>query len=80
MDDLDDMFGTPEWQDNESAAVIINDGKEQFDVTMSGERSASSTSVYAFFPVEHNVKPLSFRKKPRSTPEKEWNIMHKQYL
>ena len=50
MDDLDDMFGTPEWQDNESAAVIINDGKEQFDVTMPGERSASSTSVYAFFP------------------------------
>ena len=34
MDDLDDMFGTPEWQDNESAAVIVNDEHGQIDLTI----------------------------------------------
>ena len=61
MDDLDDMFGTPEWQDNESAAVIVNDEHEQIDLTNPGEPSSSSTSIYPSFPVEHNARPSALR-------------------
>ena len=80
MDELDDMLGTPEWQDNESAAAIVNDEHEQIDLTSPGEPSSSSTSIDLPIPVEHNVKPsaAALRTRPRSIPEEECNNMNKK--
>ena len=78
MDDLDDMFGTPECQDNESAAAIVNDEHGQIDLTNPGEPSSSSTNINPPLPVEHNARPPALRTRPRSIPEEEWNNMNKK--
>ena len=75
MDDLDDMFGTPEWQDNESAAAIVNDEHEQIVLTSPG---SSSTSINPSPPVEHNARPFALRTRPRNVPEEEWNNRNKK--
>ena len=76
MDDLDDMFDTPE--ENEPAAVIVNDEHEPIDLTNPGGPSSSSTSIDPPLPVEHNVRPSALRSRPRSIPEEEWNNVNKK--
>ena len=78
MDDLDDMFGTPEWEDNESPGNVISDEPETINLVDSGEPSSSSTSVYPPLPAQRNERPSALRARPRDVPEDEWNGMNKK--
>ena len=76
MDDLDDMFGTPE--EIESATITANDELEQIDLTIPDGPSSSSTRIDPPLPVEHSVRPSALRTRPRDIPEEEWNNMNKK--
>ena len=69
MDDLDEMFGTPE--EIESATITVNDELEQVDLTNPGGPSSSSTRIDPPLPVEHNVRPSALRTRPRDISEED---------